>query len=500
MKPHDSLIRSAVTAAVLALIPFQLPASPLGDEPVSWTDERRAEARETWEERIPGIIDDFRDWNEGFADGKAYSDRSDSAVLAWRQARVLHRYMQAFHITGDPYWLEIFVDQVDRMLDNRERHPPEDAPGWGSARGVAEVRGTPLGDRQKSILNPSLLRLRALSDEGRAVTGHTYEAVFDEHNRLVVTDLTESRVIEETDFESPHELTAVPGTKFLIEGDPVPGEGFRIETVVPRQLQSVLHDGMITYPIALFVEAALTAEAGSPAANYQDHARRYLEFLESDVFKKWEPYWNDLSADSGNYRYSDDRTERFPGFLLHHNRYMTLGRTWLALKDLPESEHGDVMEERVRKMTGYFKKHVRPNDNAWAWNFWDPGEGEELEVIRIEDMSHAAITASFLVQANYRSGAGVSRDDLRALSNTFVNVMWNGSLYRPRFAPYVARPPIHDFRSPTLESFKRGGEWHELARFDHRVWRLLEAAWKEDPDRNLALDLAYTYTRIVDPE
>jgi len=210
-------------------------------------------------------------------------------------------------------------------------------------------------------------------------------------------------------------------------------------------------------------------------------AEEYLQLLDRHFRQKWERYWVDLPNGAGAYTFTGNPTERFPGYLLPHNQYLALGRTWLVLQAVPGVPQREVYRDRAAKMARYFKRHLRLNGEAYLWNYWDPRPGENIRR-HPEDVSHATIDIGFAVEACQR-GIVFTPQDLRRFARTFTEVMWNGSWENPLFGRNVS----------TNEGGKRAfWEWAKLSLWDERVWQVAQAAFlKMGQPPNLTPTLLY---------
>ena len=83
-----------------------------------------------------------------------------------------------------------------------------------------------------------------------------------------------------------------------------------MQTWGPAPLEYAVHEGMILYPVAQFIELAL--KDPRLQGRYEEKARSYLQLIEERVLQKQERYWLDVAPGMGAYRFTVSPSERFP--------------------------------------------------------------------------------------------------------------------------------------------------------------------------------------------
>lgn len=407
--------------------------------------------------RSDELLARFRKWDAGINGGKGYSERTSSGGLAWGEADFLRNYMMCYAASGDTYWLSKVVDHFDRMVANLRDPDGDGFLAWSDivySVGIARVR--PDGDVGGVSISPEEQRV-GYRRGGKLATGHTYSIEFPRPDELVVTDATTGTTVAKHKYSSSLTLTDIPGFKFAVKGQARAGARFLVETVAPQPCEFQVHDGMVTYPIALFIETVWT----TPALHdqFKVKADRYARLLHDHFLLKWERTWKDVNG-AGVYCFSDNPTQRHPGYSLPHNQYLALARTWLVMQSHPVRDRA-LYRKRAEAMARYFHNHLKPNDGAYVWNYWDPLPGENVGR-HIEDFSHATIDISFAIEA-YKRGIVFKRSDLLRFARTWTDVMYDGNQEKPRFGANVA----------TRGSSKLAWwEWMQLGQFDRRAYEL----------------------------
>ncbi|HIE53175.1 MAG TPA: hypothetical protein EYP85_15595 [Armatimonadetes bacterium] len=433
-----------------------------------------------WGGQAANLMAKFYLWDAQQNEGGGRSDAKTSGGLGWGEGPFLMNYILAYRALPDTYWLDKVIAHFDRMVDNLSDPDGDGFWGWRDVRYlVGIVRARPRAKAEGATLEPPEQRPYVIRG-GDRVTGHTYRLTFTTPDTFRLLDLTTGEVLaENVPYQEGKPFTLIPGAKFTLRGHPVSGTTFEIETVQPQEIEYVVHDGMVTYPIAQFIEIALTDE--TLPEQYRAKAEEYLQLLDRHFRQKWERYWVDLPNGAGAYTFTGNPTERFPGYLLPHNQYLALGRTWLVLQAVPGVPQREVYRDRAAKMARYFKRHLRLNGEAYLWNYWDPRPGENIRR-HPEDVSHATIDIGFAVEACQR-GIVFTPQDLRRFARTFTEVMWNGSWENPLFGRNVS----------TNEGGKRAfWEWAKLSLWDERVWQVAQAAFlKMGQPPNLTPTLLY---------
>ncbi|MBI2298299.1 MAG: hypothetical protein HYU66_04990, partial [Armatimonadetes bacterium] len=396
---------------------------------------------------IPDAIAEFQAWDLGQNGGRGNSDQTDSGGLGWGESSYLTNYMHCFHATGDPYWLDKVVDHTDRLLAGQ--HEADGFRVWDDIRySVGIVRVTGSTDAEGLALTPPETR-ENVTRHGAVVTGHQYTLDLPTADTVRVTDLTTGQVVVEAAYAGKLAIdlfgakAAAPGDAALkdaaapltLSGPGRASAKFTIDTLAPERIQFVVHDGMVTYPIAQFIEAVRADPA--LAAKYGAKADAYLAWFRRHVHDKWERFWHQVDGDTGAYTFTHQVTERFPGYLLPHNQFLALGRAYLVLQAVPGVANAAEYRRKVECMARYFQRYLRPADEgrAYVWNYWDPPAGEEVRRY-VEDYSHATIDVGFVVEAA-RRGVVFTPDDTVKIARTYTDVMGNGDLEHPAVAGRV---------------------------------------------------------------
>ena len=437
---------------------------------VAWAGERVSIGK-LGRGEVADIVENYQLWDAMTNDGKGHSDAKTSGGLGWGESTFVRNYMMCYFVTHDPYWLDKVVDHFDRMVSNLSDPEGNGYLAWSTAAYSVGIA-------------PALQRphvKRGLDN----VTGHDYSIEFTSPTAFVVRDLTDKTDLATHAYKPPQKVTDVPRAEFTIKGAAKAGAKFTIQTMAPEHIEYQVHDGMVTYPVAQFIEVVSTTPALHP--RYLAKAQQYTGILAKHFLQKWEPTWLDLPDGSGLYKFTKHATQRFPDTSLPHNQFLALGRTWLVLQAVPGLAHREQYLDRATRMARYFKQNLRRNGRAYVWHYWDPLPHEDVRR-HIEDRSHATIDIGFAVEARDR-GIVFADEDLSRFAATYVDVMWNGDKQRPLFGRAV--------------NTNAGGasfwwEWIQLARADQRVWDLVWAIFvRGGRQASAGPAVACVYNRLV---
>ena len=250
-------------------------------------------------------------------------------------------------------------------------------------------------------------------------------------------------------------IPGIAGFEVKLEGQPEVGDRFRVQTWGPAPLEYAVHEGMILYPVAQFIELAL--KDPRLQGRYEEKARSYLQLIEERVLQK-----AGAPLAGGGARHGGLPVHRVPVRTLSQPRHAPQpvprpARVWLVLKDVSENP---LYLERATRMANHFRHFLEKTGNAYTWNYWDWTEAGEPDHSRPEDSSHGQIDVTFAVEA-FRRGVVFTREDMLRFARTLTEQMWNGSLEEPRIGGRVDGP---DGDSKII----RG--WIELCRWDPRIW------------------------------
>lgn len=409
------------------------------------------EARELLGEPVDVAVAKFQAWDAVYNNGLGNSSATTSGGLGWGEAGFLRNYMSCYYATQDPYWLDKVVDHFDRMLASQTDRNGDGFLAWDDIRysvGIVTVTGSEQADGL--TLEPTEQR-ENVTRNGEAVTGHTYRLEFPAADQLRVVDVTTGQeAMPPTAYTGEATIDIFQGQTYagvkqaragksaaplVLKGPGRAGASFTIETTAPEWIEFVVHDGMITYPIAQWLECVY----GDPAlqAKYGEKAAEWVAWLDRNVRERWSRFWMQVDDQAGAYTFTDRVTERYPNYLLPHNQFLALGRTYLVLQAIEGIPHQDEYRAKATAMATYFQRYLKPalDGRAYVWNYWDPPASQPLKP-HVEDHSHATIDVGFVVEAA-RRGIVFTADDVVKIARTWTDVMSNGDPAAPRIAGRV---------------------------------------------------------------
>jgi len=400
------------------------------------------------------LVAAFARYDADFNRGKGRSDSPDSGHLGWGEAAWLEAYVKLYEATCDAGWLDRLVDHFDRVVGNLDDHFGDGFRTWVTTTySVAWVRAEPLHNRGTGEV--SLPEGRVWTTRGGAeVRDAEFVLEFVTGRRFRIAAVHSRQPVAEETYTPGKEIAALPPFRLVLDGKPVSGDRFRIQTFAPRPQEYVVHQGMFLYPVARFIELALKDR--TLKARYAPRARAYLDLI-TQLAAKHERDWVDTARAAGAYRFPPAQTGRYPNRILPHNQYLALGRVYLVLKDACRRR---LFPDRAARMARNFRRHLRRTGRTCTWHYWDWVEGGSEEHSAVEDTSHGHIDVGFAVEA-CRRGVVFRDADLRRFAATLVEQMWNGSLEEPAIGRRV------DTREGAAWTFR---DWIDLGQWHPKVW------------------------------
>lgn len=421
-------------------------------------------------------------------------ETNDSGDLAWGEGHILYALINLYYATGEAKWLEVMKRHIDTALCFLTDHDGDGFLSWHT-----------------NYYTPEPARFKAWADESNRGTGrieiaaeitkkepwntrtvaHRFRVLFLDRTRFIVID----EDMEMPALLSPHShpgLHWLPiqryepgalvwrarGVRFKITGQPEAGDSFLIEPTPAPKYDSVVHDGMMTMPMARWIHAVVSDEGLQ--RRYGEAARGYLAILERHFFAKWDKKsWRELPGDRGLYVWPP-RPYQPKTISLPMNQYTAFGRTIIRLYQITGK---DTYRDRAEKMARMVKSLLRVRNDAYWWYYSEPvadWDGREKPAF-VEHTHYADMDVGFMIDA-YEAGIVFDRTDMQRLTNTFIKVMWNQSLDKPAVAGGVDGG---NGTSDALADFVR------LAQFDPRVWTICYKVNRDSNDiKRLALILA----------
>ncbi|MCC7491064.1 MAG: hypothetical protein IT204_01875 [Fimbriimonadaceae bacterium] len=426
--------------------------------------------RELLGESAAAAVSRYQHWELGYRQGLGHSDGQTSGQLAWGESAFLRDLVTLAELTGDPYWLERFEAHFDRCLASQSDRNGDGYLAWDDrdySVGLVEVGAVPPG---LSVTPAS--RRESVAAKAAQISGHRYALRWPTSATLQVDDLTTGQpVLGPVPYGATISvdlfaakvladdvaLRAASGP-LTISGPAPAGVRVEVQTTAREWIEYVVHDGMITWPLARYL--ALVAADPQASAARRAKAELYRAWFERQIHHKWQRAWRDLPDGAGAYTFTAAVTERYPNYLLPHNQYLALARSYLVLADLPGLPQAAAYRAKATAMARYFKAHLQPSPDGqgYLWNYWDPAPGEDVRR-SAEDHGHATIDVGFVVEAVRRGVVFEPADALR-LAHTYTRVMAGDS-----------QPPRLTFRvdgqgerkQATWDDWLLLGEWSEPA-------------------------------------
>lgn len=418
------------------------------------------------------LADAYKQADAEYRDGKGWSESPDSGTLGWSESSYLSNYACMWQATKDTYWLGKIEDHFSRILGNASDPDGDGFLGWQTRDYSSPCYwALPLYNSGKATIEPSFFR--ELSPGKPPVTGHVYLIEFGDPGTFTVRDQTTGKTVaDKQPYQAGSVITAIPGCKVKINGAPMQGDVFMVRTVAGEPLEFAVHEGMIAYPVALFIEAV--KKDPKLQERFGASADRFLKYITENMLHKHESQWLQVDDSRGAWRFSDRLTERYPNRILPHNQYLALARAFLVLKDLPGAD--PLFGQRAEQMARLFHSYLTEQDGAFVWHYWDLPTPDESLKPHMEDTSHGTIDVGFAVEAAQR-GVVFTDADLKSMARTMLNLMWNQSEEDPKLGPTV------NARGDKSSFLLR--DWVDLCRWEPRIYDLALKAYQKKPSAGL---------------
>ncbi len=433
--------------------------------------------------------------------GVAGAQTNDSGDLGWGEGHTLYAIINMFYATGDTKWLDEFKKHIDTALCFLTDHDGDGFLSWHTnyytpepARFEVVPAPGNLGTGQIEV--PDAITKK--EPWNTRTVNHRFRVLFLDRHRFIVVD-EDMRMpallsphsksglhwLPIQRYEPGKQVWRVRGVRCTITGQPEPGDSFIITPETAPEYDSVVHDGMMTMPIARFIEIVFSDE--KLQARYGETAEAYLAFLERHFFGKWErgptkgrpAHWVDLPGGRGLY-ISGPTSFREKPTSLPMNQYTAFGRTTIKLWQITNKER---YLDRATKMARVVKSLLKVKNDAYWWYYAEPVADSDgrAKPSFVEHTHYTDIDVGFMIDA-YDAGIVFDKEDMRKLTNTFIKVMWNGSIQEPKVAGDVLGG---NGTSNALCDFVR------LAQFDPRAWTICyKINRKSNWMKHLALILA----------
>ena len=272
------------------------------------------------------LAEEYKAWDLSKNGGLGASEATDSGTLGWSESSYLRGYSNMWLAGGDTYWLAKIQDHFTRIMGSATDPDGDGFLGWQTATYSAAVYWCqPLLNRGTGTIDPPFFsekNAKAIEQ----VTGHNYVINFvDAATYRVQDQSTRQWVSEALTYKSGEVITAVPGCKVRISGEARTGDRFMVRTLRPEPTEYAVHEGMLAYPVSVFIEAV--AKDPKLREQFGASADSFLQFINLNFLQKHEQDWVEYEDGSGAWRFADLITDRFPNRIMPHNQYLALART-----------------------------------------------------------------------------------------------------------------------------------------------------------------------------
>jgi hypothetical protein len=423
-----------------------------------------ATSGEAWAQLdVRQLAEAYRQFDAARNEGRGYSDSPDSSTLGWGESYILQEYLAMWEVTEDVDWLEKARDHFGRVMANASDPDGDGYLSWSTLEySYALATAERLVNRSDAQLEPASQR-NGNGKEIKRCRGHAYLVEMADAASVRIIDWdTRKTVAEGIAYQDGMKLKEIEPFSFTFRGRPEVGDRFLVRTIAPEAIEYVVHQGMLAYPVALWIEAVKSRP--ELRERFGADTDRFLAFLQKNLLEKNERDWLDLGELGGGYRSEPKITDRIANRLLPHNQYGALARAWLVLSRVEGAD--PRMGQRGEAMVRLLRHCMEVDDahNAYRWHYADWTEYGKPRASGYEDTSHAALTLSLAIEAA-RRGLIFNDDDMRKMANTWLEVLWNHDETNPQMASTVDGKGPHEFPAVMRN-------WTELAQWNPKVYEL----------------------------
>lgn len=431
--------------------------------------------------------------------GGNFYNSTDSATLAWGEAYLLRSYLDVYQLTGDTAWLDKFTLHVDTAIANANDDDNDGYLGWSTANYSDEQvtnGGFETAASGDATLPASWVRWQSTSStafrqtnnkqagsygaeivtngtswqrlytnlpaynprspyilkfwgktNGSAAGGRAY--IYNATTSTVVASITftDTAWTQKTlKYQAPatagqnlqlwigHSAYAVSNGRAYFDG-----------MTVMENISWMVHDGQMGVPIAEFIRLVTDTPALQTA--YLTKSNAYKTFLQNEIIPRWESStvltncWVSISATEGAYRFPYD-TDKLP-----YNMQAAYLHMLMIMHDVTGNT---TYLDRAKRGAQFFKGDLTLSGSTYSWKYADYSA-------TIEDTSHANLELSFAHEM-FNLGQIFNGTDMQRFTDTFMNVMWNGSSTAPKV--YQRVNGAGDFSNTLILE-----NWMELAQF-----------------------------------
>ncbi|AOT10695.1 carbohydrate binding domain-containing protein [Pseudoalteromonas luteoviolacea] len=188
----------------------------------------------------------------------------------------------------------------------------------------------------------------------------------------------------------------------------------------------LVHDGMITAPMAKFIKLA---KAGRLDLRFNSKAEGYYDFLINHTFPKWEKDLHHTLNGNLVYLFANDSSSRKPGQSLPHNQYLALQRTYAELAQIEGSDpnHQYMAQQLIEAFKssltlGQYQSNSGLPAKKYEWSYWSlltdrDTINDGFNWTGTEDTSHGNLDIAAAV-SSYHAGLGFSKEEMSYFANT----------------------------------------------------------------------------------
>ena len=295
--------------------------------------------------------------------------------------------------------------------------------------------------------------------------------------------------------------SGLPFSIHLEAGDPdAAGDMYFDNVAFSQAAQFQVHETMMLAPAAKFVkavkaDASLAAAAFDADTTYGQLADSFIPVIEA-LIRKWDAYWRPVGDDMGVYVWPNDDSSAYRGNTLPHNQYVKMASVMLPMYEV--TKNPDYLDKATRMLTFLKSKMTPVTQNGrtlYYWHYYDHAfSGEKPQGEGTEDISHGALEVEAAI-TGYEYGIVFNEEDMKRITNTFLEALWNGDAENPEFyASLEYRPSSSAYHKP-MTSELNIRDWTRMAQWEPKIAQAVTAFFNSgSPERgHPAKMLTYAY-------
>ncbi len=201
-----------------------------------------------------------------------------------------------------------------------------------------------------------------------------------------------------------------------------------------------------------FSETVLASEDSTMKDNYSPKAERYIQLAKKHLIEKWDARgsWREdgqygVYVSWDHYLTPDNLTEwrkleaKNSSLTLPFNKQNSMAIACLRIYRMTGD---DWYRDKALKIFNYMKSRMCLFEDHYVWNYWEPFGAWDIEDLKKSKLRHWVNVHPYRnyqageiheIAEAYHSGLTFTKEDIKRIINTNINVMWNGDKENPKW-------------------------------------------------------------------